>query len=411
MKILIVSQNGEETGLACKLQSEGHEVQVSFIKDTNCGLNIIKKVSLKDGLMNNPDLVVIGDPNLGEWGDKLKASGINVIGASAWSQKMEDESFREKALDTFKIKTPKKYTFKNTDDAVDFIKQQSNVYVLRFKDETFVPKNVDHMNDYMDYKIGIESYRESVVVQEYIKGTEITTEIWYAKGKEVPRPMSSIDLGNSKLFNMDTSSCVVYSYPTREPRVVQQSFKKIRPFMERIEYTGCLSIKGMVKNGKFYAISIKTKMSMPRLYAMSSMLKEGIGDFLMRVVKGDSEPMDMKQGYGYSVCLHLPETFKKSYIGDLNSCDPCKVFPYNVQCVEGKFCTTGGAIFYIASSGETVKEAEHGAYETFQSIGIVNRNIRLDNWGMEASKNIKRIGDNGYEIPPFVRENQGEIHG
>lgn len=422
MKFFIVSDNGNSNGIAWRLKTEGHEV-CQFIKEPLARNSLVPQVtSLKEGIRGGVDAIIFDSPGHGKEADALRSEGWNVIGGGVWNDKLSfDPKFAMKAMESFGIKTQPSYMFNNMQDAMEFVAQHNKPLSLKgikTKTEDELLAHMIHMKKHLGFD-------GKVFLQEALDGTEVNVEVWYTQGKVVPQPNSSFD--SSKFMpgdlgaNTQCQSSVVFAYPKREPKIVQQSLKKLDLFMERTKYSGPLSIKGIVKGGKFYGLEFTPSIKYSSIYALIRLLDEPLGDVLFRIASGDNKGMKLKEGYGYSVkCTIPPYPFthtipvimkeiyqraahQKVFIEkqDLDT----RIFPLDMyNDAKGSLYTGGfnGVICEVTGYGLDLWEAEKEVSMAFRRIGVVHKQARLDG-ARTVMRKMDDLRRNGYEIPPFIK--------
>lgn len=373
MRILFMSDSGEGSGIALKLKTEGNDV---FMYIRNSGAKkiaegIVEKVySVTEGIQKAPDLIVFDSVGMGRIADKLKDEGWPVFGGSSWADKLElNSDFAKKAIETMGIAVP--------------------------------PENTKGFSD-------------------------ITLEIWYANGVPVPMPLGIIK--NKKFMNGDAGSdtecqsSTVFAYDRKEPRLIQQSLKKMKPLMEKTRYTGTLGINGIVKRGRFYGVSFTASFSYNSIYAFLRILDEPLGEVLMRMAKGDNTPMKLKSGFGFSLRVSIPPYPYKNKDRMLNSRIYLetkdiviegigtnewgeRVFPFDCYAdSKGKYLTAGssGVVLDTTGYGISVFDAEEEAVGLYDRVQLPQKQARLGDGARVSIKRVGQLAEMGYEVPPFL---------
>lgn len=430
MKFLIVSHRGDGAGLAWKLHQEGHEVFM-YMKDPRAR-GILKGVvtpvsSIRLGVNEGPDVILFDMVGFGKEADKLNDEGWRVIGGGVWNDKLElDRKFASKVMETFGIPTPRSYAFRNLTDAMEFVKAHNKLLVLKPFDNrntayTHVPRSNDELLGYMEHLKRDVGVNGRMLLQEFVKGTELSTEVWYQNGKPLPHPNSTLE--TKKFLTWDygpSTGCqtsFVFGYPTKEPRVIQQSLKKLAPFMERIRYTGPLDINGILRKGRFYGLEFSPRFGYSALYAWMRLLEMPMGEFLDELAAGAREEIPLKKGFGFSLRVSLPPYPYQSEDPKVNEAvfKETKNLPilgvkkwdtiYPLDCYQskGRWYTAGfdGAVCECTGYGESVVDAESEAIQSFKQLQLPHKQARIG----DASRNaMRRLGDlsvQGYDVPPF----------
>lgn len=244
-------------------------------------------------------------------------------------------------------------------------------------------------------------------------------------GKPIAYPNSTFETKKLQFGDVGPSTgcqtSVVFPYPVREPRIVQQSLKKIELFLERVRYTGPLDINGIVRKGRFYGLEFTPRIGYNAVYALSRLLDEPLGNLIMRLVEGDQKPMKMKEGFGYSMRVSIPpypyqpedekekaaiykRTANQAFSG-LNKEDWKKVFPLDLYKKDDRFYTAGqdGVICEATGYGLTAFDAEREAVGLFKKISLPQKQARLGDGARVATRRMDELSRQGYEMPPFIK--------
>lgn len=434
MRFFIVSQSGDGIGMAWQLLKEGHEV-ITYVQNIHArkGLKGLVKhvVSIREGINLGPDVVVFDMVGMGKQADQLRQAGWNVVGGGEWNDKLEfDRKFAMKAMDSFGIKSPRSYAFKNLSDAYDFVKEHRKALVLKPNDNkntayTYVPKSQDDLLNFITHLKTNLKVDGKVLLQELVSGTEVSTEVWYSLGRPIAYPNSTFE--TKKLMSGDVGPATgcqtssVFAYPKREPRIIQQSLKKIGIFLERIKYTGPLDINGIIRKGKFYGLEWTPRFGYSAIYALLRLMKEPLGEFLYRIAKGDNDPISLRDGFGYSLRVSIPPypyapedpkekalVYKRTenqIIGGLSKSDWNNVYPLDAYMKNGQWMTAGfdGVVCECTGFGQDIFEAEREAVGYFKKLNLPQKQARIGDGARSAYRRLEDLRGEGYEVPPFIK--------
>src|SRR5437660_2777935 len=254
MKILIHSNNGDFLGIAERMQQEGHRVSV-FIKEPSCramGDGLVKKVgSLFEGVSDKPDAIIFDMSGEGETADRLRKAGLNVLGSSAFADKMElDRKFGIDLMRKNGIKIPVTQEFKNIDEAITFVKSKPQAYAIKMSGgesvcaTSYVSKDEKDLLDYIGWQKERKLIKPGMefILQEVIHGVEISTEVWFSHGKPLLPYNSTFE--NKKFLPGDlgpATGCetsAVFSYLSSSPKIIEKTMRKIFPLALQMKYTG-----------------------------------------------------------------------------------------------------------------------------------------------------------------------------
>jgi len=410
MKFLIASKSGELSRLAFKLKQEGNEVDYLSFGSKNLRGMINHVSSMDEAIKGKPD-VAISDSSVDilKFEDVIKSYGIGFVGPNDWAKKLEqDDRFAMKAMDSFGIRCPRSYSFDSLSLAIEFANDQNETFSFHMPSHSYLdftprsyPEFVNHML-HIKKDMGLDG---KVLLEEVIYGHDVSVECWYSNGQPVPMPVAKFE--TNRLMHGDSGvrvngqTSVAFAYPKRQPKLIQESLKKIGAFVERIQYTGCLCIHGTVKKNKFYGryftVSPASTGSFFRL------LDEPVGVFFSRIAKGDASPISFKSGFTYSMKITLPEKVcQNSFVDGIEPEEIGNIYPQDMYMENGKILTCGTNVMDLTGYGETVFEAERAAVNVYRYLQLPLKQARLGDGGKIALRRMEELGKNGYEMPPFL---------
>lgn len=436
MKFLIVSEHGDGAAVAHRLLAEGNDVRLYLkaVWSRPILAGIVQQVkSIREGLFWQPDVVLFDMAGMGKEADKLRSEGWNVLGGGKWNDRLElDRGFSAKTMKTFGIRSPESYMFDSMKEALRFVSEHPKRLVLKpcgNKDTsyTYVGKSQDDLMSFMGWLKRTKNVDGKILLQEHIHGAEISTEVWFANGVPISNPNGTIEC--KKLLHGDagpstgSESSLVWFYPKKEPRIVQQSLKKMYVFMEHIKYTGPIDINGIVRNGRFYGLEFSPRMGYSAISALMQVLDEDLGAVLYRVATGDSKAFKYKKGFGFSMRASIPpypykseklsenkalyDSTKGLMVGGIRKSDWGRtVLGLDVRESNLGVVTAGidGAVLDICSFGEDIYECEMKATEIFKKLELPNKQARLGDATKIASRRLFDLESMGYEVPPLFEQ-------
>jgi len=258
---LIFSPHGDSAGIAYQLKQEGNDVWM-YISESNAKPTldgIVPHVeTLSDGLAKKPDVVFFDMVGYGEIADRVKRLGFNVIGSGAMFQGKPfqdaielERDFGNQIMKTAGISIPETMNFKGSqiDKALEYVEKNKKRYVAKPHGNknpymTHVADDEQGMATHLKYLQAHKLVKpgEEFLLQEFVDGIELSTEMWFAKGKPVYPASGTME---TKKFlvgdlgpNTGCQTSLVWWYDKREPRIIQLTLKKIFILLEKMEFTG-----------------------------------------------------------------------------------------------------------------------------------------------------------------------------
>ena len=432
MKILIHSKNSDSGGLALRFLKEGHKVfmftELPFYRNALRNMGIIQVNSMAEGVKDKPDFVMFDREGNGDLADRLKKAGLAVCCASAMADKMElDRKFGLDLMEKNGIKIPKTENFNRMEDAVAYIKKNPNCYAIKVDgnvgaSSSYVSCDDKDMLDYLAYQeeVGKIKKGSKFVLQEVVKGVEISTEVWFSHGRPV-QPFNGTfetkkfmpgDLGP----NTGCETSAVFSYRTSTPKMVQKTIAKIFPFMEKEKWTGPLDINCIVseKDHEPYGLEWTVRLGYSAIYGLAALIEDGIGEFFHGIATGKIDRIKVKHSWATSLRLSIPpypyenpeddkmeEALYENVKGlRVKAPDDKNWWPLDVE-KDGKdrIITSGGSgtVGECTGTGETIYQAWKKSQKIFDGVKVPNKMGRYVDGAERAFKDTTKLRSWGYQ--------------
>src|ERR1700761_3613421 len=303
MRILIHSSSGDSGGLAYMMNREGHQVWM-YIKDKNYRRvmdGIIPKVmSVDEGLAKKPDFVLFDLNGDGETADEVRRKGFKVVAGSKLADKLEmDRAYGTNVAKQYGIKVPETTEFKDVSTASAFVKSQKKAYAIKIDNNkseasSSVSKDAEDMLDYLAHakEDGLLSGSDTFVLQEVVKGAEISTELWFSNGIPVWPANSTFEtkkfLAGELGQRTGCETSLVFHYGGEQSRVVDKTIRKIFPLLKHSAWTGPIDINCIVseKDREPYFLEWTPRLGYSAIYGFASILGIGVGEFFKGIAYG-----------------------------------------------------------------------------------------------------------------------------
>lgn len=403
MGFLIISEGGDGLGLGLRLKAEGYPVSIS-IKDSELGKrgeNLIDKGEVKDFLP-----VIISDcTGSGSLMDTYRESGALTFAGSQVADRLEeDRSFASGVFKECGIEEPDSKEFTSWEDAEQFIISLDSATRLVFKPNGMnsgnIPSYVSEDNEDMlrmlsQYRKQIGDSNVSFILQEFIKGTCISSEGWFSKDHFV-EGMFNHTLERKQLLPGDigpSGGCtgnVVWVCSESQECPLCKNVRALQPFLERHEYNGPIDINAVVDpKGEAYALEFTPRFGYDAFPTLLYGLFGGsFGDFIQRCSKGGApDEVSLRPGFAAGIRISVAPWPSEQYksreglaIRGLGQ-DPFRNFyPYEVSSFEGELETSGGCgiIGVAVGYAEEIEGAFEQAYSVVDRIKLADKQYRND---------------------------------
>jgi phosphoribosylamine-glycine ligase len=397
----IFSEGGDGLGLAIRLKSEGHKVSM-MIKDPDLdkrGENLVEKASLPSF-----GSIAIGDcTGSGSALDLLRENGAFTFGGSQIADKLEsDRKFASQIFKECGIQEPDSKEFTNWEEAENFINELSNEVRLVFKPEgkfsgtvpSYVSSGSDDILDYLHHAKGIIGENDpSFVLQEFIEGTCISSEAWYAKDHFIQPTNHTVERKQLMCGDIGPSGgctgnvvwrCEDWNCP------LCRNLGKLGEFLRKNSYNGCIDINSVVdKEGNIYALEFTPRFGYDAFPTLLYGLFDGdFGEFISDCAKGNGTfNMPLRSGFAAGVRVSTPPWPNENYkskeglpLRGLSRGNLEKFYPYEVSEFGGEFKTSGGVgiIGVAVGYASNVEDAFNEAYKFCDKLKLPDKQYRND---------------------------------
>lgn len=403
-KFYILSENGDGIGLALKLQDAKHEVAIDITEGRAAprGKGMVTKQHDWE-FEASPDTIIIFDcTGDGVTADLLRQQ-YRVFGSSTLADRLEmDRSFASSVFGKCNIRTPESEHFENWEDGADYAEHQDKKLVFKPGAEhsgvvpSYVPtsrKPVLELLSTMDRfraKLGEQPNYE---LQEFIEGTDISTEAWF-NGTSFVQPLNhTLETKKSWPGNLGKSGgCagnVVWACDADCPLCRQLFNPELEKFLGDNQYgAGCIDINAVVDdNGIAYAIEFTPRFGFDAFPTLvNELLDAEPGQMLSDLSAGAVLPLPLRAGYAAGVRVSIPPWPSEEHpaesgllVQGLRSFD--HFWPMDMMLdSESNLVTSGGyGILGVATGfGDSIEAAFAEAYNVIAKMHAPEMQYRAD---------------------------------
>jgi phosphoribosylamine---glycine ligase len=422
MNILVIGGGGREHALAWKL-AQSPKVQMVYVAPGNGGtardvrlknINITDVKALREwAIAEKIELTVVGPeaPLAAGVVDEFRAHGLRVFGPTKAAAQLESsKAFSKAFMQRHAIPTAAYDTFTDPVLAHAYVEKMGAPIVIKADGlaagkGVVVATSLAEAHDAIDFMLVDNTLGVShnmggarVVIEEFLQGEEASF-IVLCDGKNVTALATSQD--HKRLLDGDlgpnTGGMGAYSpAPVVTPEVHARAMREvIMPTIKGMEkdgipYTGFLYAGLMIdEHGHIKTLEFNCRMGDPETQPILMRLKSDLVDVLWVATEpgphGRLDQIELEwdrhialgvvvASYGY------PMNPRK---GDLISGLPkdseeAMVFHAGTVMKEGQVLTSGGRVLCVTALGDTVKQAQHRAYELAKGIHFDGMQYRSD---------------------------------
>lgn len=405
MNIAINSYTGAGFWFAIRLLREKHNVDILLTKERYanvlCGLIPEPKVITRDAYppYDNYDVSVFDVT--GRKHHSLHSSNIcPTLGDGYFNCNLEDDrDFGIQVMEECGILVPPYERFDHPHDAKRFIRLSGKQYVYKPDTEggveqdtstTYVSKDSEDMVNHID-KLFEESHKASFILQEVIKGCEVSTEGWF-NGEEFYLVNSTLEL--KKFMNDDKgpstgcSGSLVFVHGLTEPKVYLEGLAKTKDYLKSQKYVGPIDLNTIATPEGLYGLEWTPRFGYDATALLTNMYAGDFGEMLCAIATGNRPEQSYRAEYCASVRCTVPPypvnehdiDLEGRVIEGIDEEDYEHTYMFDVY-KNGKGLVTAGHNGYVAAPmgiGSSIGEAFWEVDKRLKKLRLIDVQYRTD---------------------------------
>ncbi len=416
LNFLFISRWGESLDIINTIRLEGHHVKM-FIDDKaskEIGYGFVKKVTHWEKHIDWADVIVFDYTGFGKIAGELRRKGKLVIGGTEYTDMLElDRNFGQSELKNHKIKVLPSEEFTSFNDAILYIENNPNTYVIKPCGETQELKQllfVGSDDEGLDVIRVLKAYEKSwgddfgnFQLQRKVKGVEVSVAAFF-NGNEFIYPIN-ITFEHKKLFpkelGVSTGEMGTSMFWTKDSPIFEATLLKFQNTLAKHNFIGHIDINCIVNGNGIYPLEFTSRFGYPQIFIQRAGINEPMGEFFYKLASKKQFKINVKKGFqvgAFIVVPPFPYEDKKTF--NLFSKDAVVVFrkngkegvhPMHLKKVNDQWLITGntGIAVLVTGVGVTMKDAQRMMYNRINNVIINNGYYRTDigdRWSEDSDK-------------------------
>ena len=393
----MISVAGEGAGVLLQLQQEGNNVELLIQEKTYNTVydGLLPKVNKIDP---DDDTIIIFDMSgNGDQADELRKLGYRVFGSSRFSDQLEkDREFGLEIMREVGIKLPETEEFQDFGDAYSFLDENEHKRFV-FKPSgsmpcklTYCSKDNEDLITYMKFvEEKFSDEIDSFVLQEFVEGDLVSTEIYFDGNKQVGCPNHTVEV--KKFMNNDLGPSTGCSgnivWLADNDKVVKAGVGKVAKILKDYNFgAGQIDLNAVVNDKGLFGLEWTPRFGYDSMPIYLQMINMEYGKFFADITDGKIKYWDHKYDSLSSVRFTIPP-YPAEPEGDPEELSPSTGIPirgwetfdknlylFEVMMQEDQLVHSGGTGVIGLAYAEKIKRC----YEVIKQLNIPDIQYRTD---------------------------------
>src|SRR5947199_4914125 len=322
MRFLGIGDSCDLGALYMRLIAEGHEVKVHVALPI-CHGTLAGLVMRVDDWKSELDWIrAAGDEGIilfenvahqsGQLQDELRRDGLNVIGGSAYGDRLEnDRGYAQDVLKELGLSICPVRTFSDRVEAIRFLRDQPGRYVLKFNAayETFVGQ-LNDARDVIAFLTGLPSQgeQESFVLMDYVEGVEMGVGAYF-NGETFLTP-SCLDWEHKRFFPGDLGELTgemgtIVTYD-RTARFHELTLGRMESLLRENGYCGYININTIVNEQGIWPLEFTCRFGYPGYAILDPLQRTTWSELFHSMVTRSASSFVTAPGFAVGIVITTP---------------------------------------------------------------------------------------------------------
>jgi len=401
VRVLGITETCDLGSLYLRLIDEGHEVKVSvsepLAQGTMAGL-VPRTESWEQELdwlrADSEGIIIFEAVGFGPLQDRLRAEGFNVIGGSAFGDRLEnDRDYALGLLERHGLNSAPVQSFTNASDAIADLDQRPRRCVFKRCDsagDTFVGGLSDGSDVAAMLRVRPPADGTSFILMDHVEGVETGVGAYF-NGTGFMRP-ACLDWEHKRFFAGDlgeqTGEMGTVATFSGADRLFDAALKPLEPLFRQAGHVGWVNLNTIINGEGVWPLEFTCRFGYPGFAVLEPLQGIGWGELFKALVHRELDAFPVREGFSTCVVLTTPPMpmSRKEVdapiglpliVGDV---DPRHVHFGEVGASDSGLITAGlyGWTAVVTGTGDTIAEASAAAYANAAKVYTPNVRYRLD---------------------------------
>jgi phosphoribosylamine--glycine ligase len=433
MRVLFVSGELIGSAICHELLREKHDLKLYIERDgwKRCLDGIIPKTDDWEGELDwvgKDGLIVFDDVGFGEEQDRLREKGYRVVGGSMVADRLElDREHFHTVLRALGIKTLPSHDFDDIQEAIDFIKDNPDRWVVKQNSHLGVLNYVGECPDGTDAIAALENYTNlgipSAHLQKRVNGIEVGVGRYF-NGNDWVGPIE-INHEHKRMCNDDVGpltpemGTVIWFSDDNKLPLFRETLAKLKPFLQKSGFKGEFDINCIINGQDIWPLEATARFGTPATELKSMMMSSSWIDLLISLADGTAYHPTFSDEFGVTVSIAVPpypymkesiatnqspnELLRLMYKSTITEEDLKHIYYEEISKMhngDGKeilyWAGSNGWVMHVTAHAVTVEEARKKVYGIIDKIILPKKFYRTDIGVRVASKDLPHLREWGW---------------
>jgi phosphoribosylamine--glycine ligase len=432
MRVLGVGGGMDLGSMYLRLVAAGHDVRV-FVADPDArGILLGMIVTVSDWRQNldwirqagTEGFIVFETSTRGELQDQLRDAGFQVIGGSAYGDRLEnDRAFGQSVMADAGMNVAPTFSFDEFDEAIRFVSSQPGAYVYKPSGPGFASGRtfIGQMEDGCDLVAYLDLQRRHwpagepirLVLMQRLDGVEVGVGAYF-NGAHFLEP-ACLDWEHKRFFTGDlgelTGEMGTLVTFRHNRRLFEETLGRMESRLRVGGYQGYINLNTIVDDAGVHPLEFTCRFGYPGFSVLEPLQACGWDDLFRRMVdRASPSPFPTRDGFAVGVVLTVPpfpysmgyEKLSKNlpviFRADLSELDRPHLH-FGEVALDGDRLVTSGSIGYImvvTGCGPDASSARTAAYQRVAKVCLPNGRYRTDIGDQFLSRDQARLTTLGW---------------
>lgn len=401
MRILGITETCDLGSMYLRLIAEGHEVKVSIsealAQGTMAGL-VPRAERWEDerGWVHEDSagIVLFEAVGFGELQDQMRLEGFNVIGGSAFGDRLEnDREYGLRLLHDYGLNLAPLRKFTSATDAIADLQQNPRRCVFKRCDSaghTFVGTLADGADVAALLRVQPPEIGVAFILMDYVDGIETGVGAYF-NGQRFLRP-ACVDWEHKSFFagglGEQTGEMGTVATFTGAERLFDATLRPLEPLFREAGHVGWINLNTIINEQGVWPLEFTCRFGYPGFAVLQPLQKVEWSALFRMLIDPTAEQFPVHCGYSAGIVLTTPPMpLSRKEVGApiglplvIGKVDSAHLHLGEVGLSGTDLVTAGlyGWTAVVTGTGETIKDATVAAYANAAQIYAPNLRYRLD---------------------------------